>query len=147
MNKNASEKDKKATLDFIKWMVTNDDAKKILAKDMGFAVPFTTFDSEDFQPDNPLTKSALKLESDGLTPIHGAYIPGQAWADGVANALLEYAQGTGDWNGVKKAYLDDWTSARNDYESTSACCRRCTSDARMIRALRQQVRRPPLSLP
>ena len=57
-----------------------------------FAVPFTTFDSEDFQPDNPLTKSALKLESDGLTPIHGAYIPGQAWADGVANALLEYAQ-------------------------------------------------------
>lgn len=117
VNKNASEKDKKATLDFIKWMVTNDDAKKILAKDMGFAVPFTTFDSEDFQPDNPLTKSALKLESDGLTPIHGAYIPGQAWADGVANALLEYAQGTGDWNGVKKAYLDDWTSAWNDYES------------------------------
>ncbi|MFR5100862.1 MAG: carbohydrate ABC transporter substrate-binding protein, partial [Bifidobacterium pseudocatenulatum] len=87
------------------------------SKDMGFAVPFTTFDSEDFQPDNPLTKSALKLESDGLTPIHGAYIPGQAWADGVANALLEYAQGTGDWNGVKKAYLDDWTSAWNDYEN------------------------------
>ena len=81
------------------------------------SIPFTTFDSEDFQPDNPLTKSALKLESDGLTPIHGAYIPGQAWADGVANALLEYAQGTGDWNGVKKAYLDDWTSAWNDYEN------------------------------
>ena len=117
MNKNASDKDKKATEDFIKWMVSDEDAKKILSKDMGFAVPFTTFDSEDFQPDNPLTKSALKLESGGLTPIHGAYIPGQAWADGVANALLEYAQGTGDWNGVKKAYLDDWTSAWNDYEN------------------------------
>ena len=117
VNKNASEKDKQATLDFIKWMVSNDDAKKILAKDMGFSVPFTTFEDESFQPDNPLTKSALKLESDGLTPIHGAYIPGQAWADGVANALLEYAQGTGDWNGVKKAYLDDWTSAWDDYES------------------------------
>ena len=115
--KNASDKDKKATEDFIKWMVSDEDAKKILSKDMGFAVPFTTFDSEDFQPDNPLTKSALKLESGGLTPIHGAYIPGQAWADGVANALLEYAQGTGDWNGVKKAYLDDWTSAWNDYEN------------------------------
>ena len=117
VNKNASDKDKQATLDFIKWMVSNDDAKKILAKDMGFSVPFTTFEDESFQPDNPLTKSALKLESDGLTPIHGAYIPGQAWADGVANALLEYAQGTGDWNGVKKAYLDDWTSAWDDYES------------------------------
>ena len=96
-----------------------------------FAVPFTTFDSEDFQPDNPLTKSALKLESGGLTPIHGAYIPGQAWADGVANALLEYAQGTGDWNGVKKAYLDDWTSAWNDYENNFGMLPRPTSDSPM----------------
>ena len=31
VNKNASDKDKQATLDFIKWMVTDDEAKKILA--------------------------------------------------------------------------------------------------------------------
>ncbi len=37
-------------------MVSDEDAKKILSKDMGFAVPFTTFDSEDFQPDNPLNQ-------------------------------------------------------------------------------------------
>ena len=98
---------------------------------MCFAVPFTTFDSEDFQPDNPLTKSALKLESGGLTPIHGAYIPGQAWADGVANALLEYAQGTGDWNGVKKAYLDDWPAPGMIMKTTSACFHRPTSDSPM----------------
>ena len=34
MNKNASDKDKKATEDFIKWMVSDEDAKKILSKDM-----------------------------------------------------------------------------------------------------------------
>ena len=61
VNKNASDKDKKATEDFIKWMVSDEDAKKILSKDMGFAVPFTTFDSEDFQPDNPLTSPRSSL--------------------------------------------------------------------------------------
>ena len=34
VNKNASDKDKQATLDFIKWMVTDDEAKKILSQDM-----------------------------------------------------------------------------------------------------------------
>ena len=34
VNKNASDKDKKATEDFIKWMVSDEDAKKILSKDM-----------------------------------------------------------------------------------------------------------------
>ena len=45
VNKNASEKDKKATLvDFIEWMITDNEAKSsILPKDMGFSVPFTTF--------------------------------------------------------------------------------------------------------
>ena len=32
VNKNASDKDKKATEDFIKWMVSDEDAKKILSR-------------------------------------------------------------------------------------------------------------------
>ena len=35
VNKNASDKDKQATLDFIKWMVTDDEAKKILSQRYG----------------------------------------------------------------------------------------------------------------
>ncbi len=52
VNRNASTKDKEATLAFISWLVTDDQARTILSKDMGFAVPFTTFD-DDYQPDNP----------------------------------------------------------------------------------------------
>ena len=69
VNKNASDKDKQATLDFIKWMVTDDEAKKILSQDMGFSVPFTTFDGDEFQPDNPLTKIARSYAADGKTEV------------------------------------------------------------------------------
>ena len=54
--------DKKATLDFIKWMVTDDSAKKILSQDMGFSVPFTTF-TDKFQPNNPLTAAARAINA------------------------------------------------------------------------------------
>ncbi len=73
VNKNASEKDKKATLDFIKWMITDNEAKKILSKDMGFSVPFTTF-TDDYQPDNPLTEAARAYSNDGKTEVR-SYLP------------------------------------------------------------------------
>ena len=109
VNKNASEKDKQATLDFIKWMVSNDDAKKILAKDMGFSVPFTTFGDDD-QPDNPLVKAAKSWEDKGKKYMRSVDVPDQNWQNGIANALLEYAQGTGEWDGVKSAIVDGWKS-------------------------------------
>lgn len=96
VNKNASDKDKQATLDFIKWMVTDDEAKKILSQDMGFSVPFTTFDGDEFQPDNPLTKIARSYAADGKTEVRSFTVPDQQWQDDVAAALIEYAQGTGD---------------------------------------------------
>ena len=71
VNKNASEKDKKATLDFIKWMITDNEAKKILSKDMGFSVPFTTF-TDDYQPDNPLTEAARAYSNDGKTEVRSS---------------------------------------------------------------------------
>ena len=31
-----------------------------------------------------------------------------SWKNQLGSALLEYAQGTGDWNAVKKAFVDNW---------------------------------------
>ena len=117
VNKNASEEDKQATLDFIEWMVTNDEAKKILAKDCGFAVPFTTF-GEDEQPDNPLTAAARAYTEAGKTELRSFTIPNQQWQDNITNALVEYAQGTGDWATVKDAFVNGWaTEWANNEES------------------------------
>ena len=118
VNKNASDKDKQATLDFIKWMVTDDEAKKILSQDMGFSVPFTTFDGDEFQPDNPLTKIARSYAADGRTEVRSFTVPDQQWQDDVAAALIEYAQGTGDWSKVKSAYVDGWATEWNNNEES-----------------------------
>lgn len=117
VNKNASEKDKKATLDFIKWMVTDDSAKKILSQDMGFSVPFTTF-TDKFQPNNPLTAAARAYTEAGKTEVRSFTIPDQQWQDDLASALVEYAQGTGKWDKVKSAFVDGWsTEWANNEES------------------------------
>ena len=37
-------------------------------------------------------------------------IPSETWKDGVGSALLEYAQGTGDWDAVVSAFVDGWAT-------------------------------------
>ena len=117
VNKNASEKDKKATLDFIKWMITDNEAKKILSKDMGFSVPFTTF-TDDYQPDNPLTEAARAYSNDGKTEVRSFTIPDQQWQDDIASALVEYVQGTGKWDKVQSAFVDGWSTEWNNNEES-----------------------------
>lgn len=37
-------------------------------------------------------------------------MPSENWKNGVGSALLEYAQGTGDWDGVTTAFVDGWAT-------------------------------------
>ena len=37
-------------------------------------------------------------------------MPSENWKNGVGSALLEYAQGTGDWDAVKTAFVDGWAT-------------------------------------
>ena len=37
-------------------------------------------------------------------------MPSENWKNGVGSALLEYAQGTGDWDAVKTAFVDGWAA-------------------------------------
>lgn len=108
LNKNASEKDRKATLDFIDWLITDPEAKKMIAKDMGFSAPFTTF-GDDMQPDNPLILLATAYSQRGVAELRSFTLPDQQWQDDLTNALTEYAQGTGDWAQVQSAYVDGWS--------------------------------------
>ncbi|NEG69081.1 ABC transporter substrate-binding protein [Bifidobacterium choloepi] len=109
VNAYASDKDRQATLDFINWLVTDEDAKAIIAKDMGFAAPYTTFGADE-QPDNPLVVSASAYGKNGVTEVRSFTIPDQQWQDDLASALIEYSQGTGDWKQVDEAYVDGWAT-------------------------------------
>ena len=119
INKNASDKDKQASLDFIKWIVTSDEGKRILSKECGFAVPFTTFGDED-QPDNPLVAAAKEwTDNKGKKGVYSANIPGQQWMDNIANALVEYTQGTGEWSSVEEAFAGSWKTEWEAYQESA----------------------------
>ena len=67
VNKNASEEDIQATLDFLQWVVESDEGRDMLANTMGFVTPFTTF--EDYLPSNPLVQANEEYNKAGKTPV------------------------------------------------------------------------------
>lgn len=111
VNKNASKEDINATLDFLEWVITSDKGRQSFRDEMGFVTPFSTF-TEEYQPENPLVKASNEYIDAGKTSIPWVFstIPSEDWKNAVGSALLEYAQGTGDWEAVKKAFVEGWAS-------------------------------------
>ena len=110
VNKNASEEDIQATLDFMKWVVESDEGRVMLANQMGFVTPFTTF--EDYLPSNPLVQANDEYTQAGKIPVSWNFttMPSENWKNNVGSALLEYAQGTGEWSAVETAFVDGWAT-------------------------------------
>jgi raffinose/stachyose/melibiose transport system substrate-binding protein len=71
VNKNASEADIQATLDFLYWCVTSDDGTTALADDMGFVCPFKSAKAST----NPLVTIANSMLPTARPPLHGASPP------------------------------------------------------------------------
>ncbi|MCI9082630.1 MAG: ABC transporter substrate-binding protein [Lachnospiraceae bacterium] len=111
VNKNASQEDIDATLNFLEWVITSDRGRETFQNEMGFVTPFTTF-TDEYQPENPLVAAANEYIDAGKTSIPWVFstIPSETWKDNVGSALLEYAQGTGEWEAVKLAFVDGWAA-------------------------------------
>lgn len=111
VNKNASEADIQATLDFLNWCITSDTGRDALANTMGFLTPFKSFD-DGYTPANKLIECADEYIAAGKTAVswNFASIPSETWKDGVGAALTEYAQGTGDWKAVEDAFVIGWAA-------------------------------------
>ena len=109
VNDKASDADKQATLDFLKWVVESDTGRKSLSEEMGFVTPFSTF--SDYLPANPLVVAANEFNKD-KTPVSWNFttMPSEQWKNVLGSAMLEYAQGTGDWDAVKTAFVDNWAT-------------------------------------
>ena len=109
VNSKASEADIQATLDFLQWVVESETGRASLAKEMGFVTPFTTF-TEEYLPANPLVAAADADVKKGNTAVSWNFttMPSEEWKNVLGSALLEYAQGTGTWDAVKTAFVDNW---------------------------------------
>lgn len=108
VNKNASDDDQAATLEFLNWCVTSETGTTALADDMGFIIPFKAAKeakNKFVQIDNELTAA-------GKTPVSWNFttMPSENWKDGVGTALTQYAAGTGKWDDVVTAFVNGWAT-------------------------------------
>lgn len=108
VNKNASEEDIQATLDFMNWIITSDTGRTFVQNELQFVTPFKSLD--DYLPSNPLITAANDYIDAGTASVAWCFttMPSENWKNGVGSALLEYAQGTGEWDTVKAAFVDGW---------------------------------------
>ena len=107
---NKNEEDIQATLDFMKWVVTSEAGCTALSSEMGFVCPFKAFDN--YPATNPLINIANDYVSNGKKAVAWTFttMPSEEWKNGVGSALLEYAQGTGNWDAVKTAFVEGWAT-------------------------------------
>ena len=115
INSKASDADKQATKDFLKWVVTSKTGIESLSSAMGFTTPFKSF--SDVKSDNPLVQAAVEDQNSDKTAVSWNFtmMPSEEWKNQLGSALLEYAQGTGDWDAVKTAFVDGW---KTEYDAS-----------------------------
>ena len=108
VNKEASEDDINATLDFMYWCVSSDEGTKAMANDMGFVIPF----KNAVESPNVFVKADKEMTAAGKTPVAWNFstMPSENWKNGVGSALTAYAAGTGTWDAVVTAFVDGWAS-------------------------------------
>ena len=68
---------------------------------------------------HPLIAAANDYLADGKTPVAWCFptMPSDTWKNNVGGALLKYAQGTGSWEDVQKAFVDGWKTEKEAAKS------------------------------
>ncbi|WP_304684104.1 ABC transporter substrate-binding protein [Ileibacterium valens] len=108
VNKEASEEDIQATLDFMNWCVTSEEGTTAMADEMGFVIPF-----KDAEPsENVFVLEDIKLTEEGKTPVSWNFttMPSEEWKNALGSALTAYAADPTDanWEEVEKAFVENW---------------------------------------
>ena len=109
VNKNASEEDIKATLDFMNWVVTSDAGTTMLAEQFG-PCPFKNAKT----PENVFFAQANEYVANGNYTVTWAFNWTPAvddWRAAVVDALSKYTTGNGSWDDVKTAFVEGWATA------------------------------------
>lgn len=118
VNKKASKEDIQATLDFMKWCVTDETAVKSMCgaagampsgqDGMGFVIPYKS----NLESDNPLVNIANQYVADGKKPVSWNFstMPSEQWKNDLGSALTTYASDQTDdnWKLVTSAFVDGW---------------------------------------
>ena len=109
VNAKASEADQKATLDFLKWVVTSEEGTQMMAEQFG-PIPFKAAKASS----NVFFNDATEMLNAGKYVVTWAfnYTPDvDNWRAGIVSALEQYSAGAADWGEVEYAFVDGWATA------------------------------------
>jgi len=108
VNKNASEEDIQATLDFMTWVVTSDAGTTMMAEQFG-PCPFKNAKA----PENVFFAQANEYVANGNYTVTWAfnYTPAvDDWRAAVVDALGKYTVEGADWGTVVTAFVEGWAT-------------------------------------
>lgn len=112
INSQADKNEQKAAQDFIYWLFSSKTGKKYVIDELELIAPFDTF-SEDEKPDDPLAQEVIKWMNNAdvtTIPWNFTVFPSQTFKEDFGASLLQYAQGSKDWDKVKKDFISNWKS-------------------------------------
>lgn len=107
VNAKASKADQKATLEFMKWLVTSEEGTKVMAEQFG-AIPY----KKAADSGNVFLKNANDLLEAGNYNVDWAfnYTPNvDEWRASLVAAMNKYDTG-GSWDDVKTAFVQGWAT-------------------------------------
>ena len=113
VNAKASEADIKATLDFLKWVVTSESGTTMMAEEFG-ASPFKSAKPVE----NIFCKASDALIANGNYNVDWSFIytPGtNDWRAAVIDAISQYTVKGASWDNVKTAFVDTWAKEYKEY--------------------------------
>lgn len=110
VNAKASDAERKNAEDFMYWLFSSDTGKKFVVDELGLITPFDTF-SENEIPDDPLAKEVIRwTNKENVTniPWYFTVFPSANFKSDFGAALLQYSQGSKNWDDVKKLFVEKW---------------------------------------
>ena len=116
VNKNASEADQAASIQFLEWLYGSDSGKKFVKDTLKFVTPFTTFGPSE-RPTDPLTVEAYRyLDNPNLTAVAWTFttFPGEPeYRIPLGDQLVSYLLGKSSWADVSNWAVQNWPAAKN----------------------------------
>lgn len=110
INSKASEQEQKVAAEFIYWLFSSETGKKFVNERLEFIAPFDTFSDEE-RPKDPLAQEVIKWMNNAdvtTIPWNFTVFPSQTFKEDFGASLLQYAQGTKNWEQVKADFTKSW---------------------------------------
>lgn len=115
INSTAKPEEQQAAKDFLFWLYSSDSGKDFVVNRLGFIAPFDTFTDTE-RPDDPLSREVLRwMDMDSIKNVPWSFtvFPSQTFKEEFGAALLQYAQGSRDWEYVREKVVASWETESN----------------------------------